>query len=189
MLPRPLALTMPVVTVWPMPKGLPMASTTSPTSTLSLSAMGDGGQVLGVDLDDRDVALRVAADHLGRELPAVLQGDLDLVGAVHHVVVGEDVAVLGGDDAGADAFLARRAEIALRHAALELVTEEAAQQVVHVRALGEAGLLGFDGGKHPHDARADLLDDGREAGASRGVTRHRAFVQDEVDRGGLRFGL
>ncbi len=105
-MPRPLALTMPVVTVWPMPKGLPMASTTSPTSTLSLSAIGDGGQVLGVDLDDGDVALRVAADDFGGELAAVLQGDLHLVGAVHDVVVGEDVAVLGDDDAGAEGLFA-----------------------------------------------------------------------------------
>ncbi len=33
-----MALTMPMVTVLPTPKGLPMARTTSPTSTLSLSA-------------------------------------------------------------------------------------------------------------------------------------------------------
>ena len=36
--PRPVALTMPIVTVCPMPNGLPSASTTSPTSILSLSA-------------------------------------------------------------------------------------------------------------------------------------------------------
>ncbi len=32
---RPFALTIPIVTVWPMPSGLPTASTTSPTCTLS----------------------------------------------------------------------------------------------------------------------------------------------------------
>ena len=37
---------MPVVTVWPMPNGLPIASTTSPTSTLSLSAIGTAGRSL-----------------------------------------------------------------------------------------------------------------------------------------------
>src|SRR6266542_2147983 len=36
--PRPVALTMPIVTVCPIPNGLPSASTTSPTSSLSLSA-------------------------------------------------------------------------------------------------------------------------------------------------------
>ena len=34
---RPLALTMPIVTVWPTPSGLPTASTTSPTRTASES--------------------------------------------------------------------------------------------------------------------------------------------------------
>ena len=40
---RSLALTMPWVTVWPMPKGLPTASTTSPTASASLSAKVTAG--------------------------------------------------------------------------------------------------------------------------------------------------
>ena len=107
-LPRPVALTMPMVTVWPTPKGLPMASTTSPTSHLVAVGHRDDGQVFGVDLDHGDVGLRVAANDLGGELAAVLQRDFHLVGVIHHVVVGEDVAVLGDDDARAEAVLARR---------------------------------------------------------------------------------
>ena len=37
---------MPLVTVWPTPNGLPMASTTSPTSSLSLSANCRNGKSL-----------------------------------------------------------------------------------------------------------------------------------------------
>ena len=43
---RPFALMMPIVTVWPMPSGLPTASTTSPTRILSESATGIVGSPL-----------------------------------------------------------------------------------------------------------------------------------------------
>ena len=76
---------------------------------LDLVAVGEGDrrQVLGVDLDDGDVGLRVAADDLGRQLAAVVERDRDRLGAVDHVVVGHDVAVGADDDAGAEAALGR----------------------------------------------------------------------------------
>ena len=42
--PRPSPLTMPIVTVCPTPNGLPTARTTSPTSSLSLSAIVIAGK-------------------------------------------------------------------------------------------------------------------------------------------------
>ena len=45
---RPLALTMPAVTVWPRPKGLPMASTHSPTSRFSELPNGTVGRGSGL---------------------------------------------------------------------------------------------------------------------------------------------
>ncbi len=42
--PLPRALTIPIVTVWPTLKGLPMASTVSPTSSLSLSLIVAAGR-------------------------------------------------------------------------------------------------------------------------------------------------
>src|SRR4029077_2945 len=65
----------------------------------------DGGQVLGVDLDHGDVGLGVAANDLGGELAAILEGILHFIGAIDDVVVGADIAVIGGNDAGADALL------------------------------------------------------------------------------------
>jgi len=57
-----------------------------------------GGQVRrAVNLDERDVRLRVAADDLGLELLAGQQLDDDLVRVLDDVVVGEDVT-LGIDD-------------------------------------------------------------------------------------------
>ena len=59
----------------------------------------------GIDLHHGDVGGRIAADDLGFEIAAVLQRHGDLGGVIHHVRVGDDVAVLGVDDhAGAGAL-------------------------------------------------------------------------------------
>ena len=75
----------------------------------------DGGEVVGVDLDDGDIGLLVTTDELGDEVAAVGQRDGDGLGAIHDVVVGRDVAVgandharAAGRPAGPGAFRARR---------------------------------------------------------------------------------
>ena len=87
---------MPIVTVWPMPSGLPTASATSPTRTLSESASGSVCRLVPSILS--------TARSLGASVPTTLASnvrpsrhlDLDLIGAVDDVVVGEDVAVRRG---------------------------------------------------------------------------------------------
>jgi hypothetical protein len=74
--------------------------------------------MLGIDLQQRDVALLVASDKLGRIDVSVLGGDRDLARALDHVVVGQHEAVLGDDEAGAEAFGTR----------LELLERPAARQ-------------------------------------------------------------
>ena len=64
-----------------------------------------GGEVVGVDLEHGQVGAGVGADDLGLELPPIEQAHRHLVGAVHHVVVGQDVAVTGDDEAGARRLL------------------------------------------------------------------------------------
>ncbi len=76
-------------------------------------APGDAGQVVRVDLDDGEVVELVDADQLGGKDAAVIEGDVDLHGAVDDVVVGEDVAVGREDDAAADAVFNL---LLLRHA-------------------------------------------------------------------------
>ena len=100
---RPFALMMPDVTVKVRfsPSGLPTASTHSPTRERVAVAERGGGQVVGVDLEHGEVGAGIGADDLGLELPPVEQPHRHLVGAVHHVIVGEDVAVLADDEAGA----------------------------------------------------------------------------------------
>ena len=56
-----------------------------------------GSEILGVDLDQRDVGALVTADNLGLELAPVGQRDEDIGCIGHHVVVGQD-RTIGGDD-------------------------------------------------------------------------------------------
>ena len=64
-----------------------------------------GREVGGGDLEHRDVGVGIGAHHLGPELPAVEQAHRHLLGALDHVVVGEDVAVGGDHEPGAAALL------------------------------------------------------------------------------------
>src|SRR5699024_4323583 len=63
-------------------------------------AQGGGLQVVRRvgELDDGQVGGRVGADHLRLVHPPVVERDSDLLGAVDHVVVGEDVGVVGVQD-------------------------------------------------------------------------------------------
>jgi hypothetical protein len=56
-----------------------------------------GRKAARVDLEQRDIGPLVRAEQLRLELALVMQGDRDLVGALHHVRVGQQIAV-GGDD-------------------------------------------------------------------------------------------
>ena len=81
-----------LVTVWPTPNGSPMASTTSPTSTLLESPSVSAGKVRAVDLDDCDIGPRVRADHARLEFALVVQRHHNRRRSVYHMVIGQDVA-------------------------------------------------------------------------------------------------
>ena len=92
----------------------------------------DGRQVLGVDLEHGHVGVGIGADDLRLELPPVEQAHGDLLGALDHVVVGQDVAVGRDDEPGAAALL----DLGL--------LAEAGEEALHARghALAAGGLLG-----------------------------------------------
>ena len=60
----------------------------------------DDRQVLQVDLQHREIGLGIAADDRRLRRAAVGELHLDLLAALDHVLVREDVAVLADDDAG-----------------------------------------------------------------------------------------
>ena len=161
---RPSPLTMPEVTVCCRPKGLPMATTKSPTSSSRGVAERDLDQAFGRHFEHRDVRRHVAADHGGGQIAAVLQGDRDFGRVINHMGVCNDVAVFCiKDDTGACAL-----ELALAGTHVGDVEEPAEEGVLEQRVLGRALADGAAGGD-VHDGRRDALDHGRER-------RHRGFA-------------
>ena len=113
---RPFALTMPAVIVFSRPNGLPMATTHSPTLSLSGSPIDDARQLLRVDLQQRDVGALVGADDLGDEFALVGQPHGHFGRFVDDVRVGDDVAV-GREDEARTRSTASRIRAAGRRAA------------------------------------------------------------------------
>ncbi len=82
----------------------------NPVADLGLVGVAelDGGQRgIGVDLDDGEVGGLVGADHARRTSEVLSVGiggelDVDLVGLLDHVIVGDDVALGVDDEAGAE---------------------------------------------------------------------------------------
>ena len=97
---RPVAETIPAVTVCSRPKGLPIATTQSPTFTRAGVTHFCERQRLGnVDLQDGEVVLPILTDDAGNIAVSARQLDVDLVSARHHVVVRQDVALAVNDNA------------------------------------------------------------------------------------------
>ena len=91
----------------------------------------DHGQVGRIDLDDRDVGLRVGANDLRGEFALVGEPDEDLGSGAHHVGVGENQAVGAHDEAGSQAL--RRLRLTAGERDLE-APEEIGQALASDRA-------------------------------------------------------
>ncbi len=100
-------------------------------------AKRDGGQIGRVNLQNRDVGLRIRADDFGGVFffAVVTEGHLDFLLAAHDVVGGEDVAVRRNDDAGAeDLFLLGQFTAVL----LGLIPEKLAEKRVVAKRIAPA---------------------------------------------------
>ena len=62
-------------------------------------------EVRSVDLEHRDVRARIGTNDASLELPFVVQRDGDFAGAVHHVIVRQDIAFRADDDARTKSLL------------------------------------------------------------------------------------
>ena len=163
---RATAETMPLVTVWPTPNGLPMASTRSPTSMPLGIREGQRRKLLalGIDAQHRQVGPLVIGDDRGVELAPVAEHDGDLLGAVDHMLVGDDQAIGADDDAGAERVL----HPLPRPAETGIVAEELLEERIVEHRRGRL-CLHHPAGVDVDHRRRGLLDDGREgqAGSAR----------------------
>src|SRR5262249_47471051 len=66
----------------------------------------DIGKMIRLDLKHRDVALRISADDACLEFAAVAERHLNIVSAVDHVIVSQNIAFRTGDHARSQAVLA-----------------------------------------------------------------------------------
>ena len=104
-----------------------MARTMSPISTLLESASVRDREVRPFDLEHGDVGAWIGADHASLHLALVMQGDGDFLGAVHHVIIRQNVALRADDDARSESFLAsllRYVESLARNVIAEELAEE-----------------------------------------------------------------
>ncbi len=107
-----------------------------------LRILRDHRQVVRLDVEHRQVGELVGADQFGAEHPSVLQRDYDLVRIGDDVVVGQHVAALVHDDAGAQ-------PLGPELSAIALIAGEAAGIDVDdgragaVRRVGEAQFTGI----------------------------------------------
>lgn len=70
---------------------------------IGIGEFQNGKVMVGIDdFDDGDVGLWIGADELGFVAFLVVGGDADFEGVGDNVVIGENVAFLGDDDAGAE---------------------------------------------------------------------------------------
>ncbi len=115
-----------------------------------------GRQPLHRDAQHRDVGVGVGPDQLGGKLAAVLKPDLDLVGAVDHVVVGEHQPLLRIDDHP------RSEALALALPPLAGQVEEAAEEGVAQQRVGLDLDLGH--GRDVHHRRGYAFQHRRQAG-------------------------
>jgi hypothetical protein len=112
----------------------------------------DGGQGLGcVDFDDGDVGLGVYADDVRRTAVLVLvvgiggELDVDLVGLIDDVVVGDDVATRIDDEARAEGLALAAALGAVISARPSLAAEVAVEKVLQVALVAVIAPVGAVG--------------------------------------------
>ena len=135
------------------------------------------GKVRAINLDYGQIGERIGADQLRRQDATIAERNLDIGGAIDHVVVGNDVAIGRNNDAAADAVLDSRL---LR---LHMLAELLAKEVLHVVGHAFGHGLGFHAGGHSDvdNRRRDAGSDGfhrlvkREQGANLVVVKRRSI--------------
>ncbi len=157
---RASAEMMPLVTVWPTPKGLPDGEHQVAHFGLVgiLELKGGQGLARRVDAQHREIGALVADHQFRREFPAVGQHHGDLRGALDHVMVGHHQTAGIDDDPGPERILNPFSRLA---EAAEAIAEEALEEGI-VEQRRESPLLHHALGVDVDHRRRDAAHHGRE---------------------------
>ncbi len=149
-------------------------------------------RLIRVDLEDGEIGLGVAADHLGPILGFILQDHLDFFGVADHVIVGHDITPRINDEPGSEGNPLRLVAGDLREQMLlavwRLLFEEPAHELAErgIRKVRERRHLGLFG----HLVRVGLLGDRNVDNRRQHLfdERCKALLLDQRDRRGHRLG-
>jgi len=135
--------------------------------------------VVDIDLQYREIGFFIPPDELGFVGLLVGESNLDVVGILNHVVVGQDVAVVADDESRTEA-LDRPGGAGPAMVAVELAAEEAAEELVERIAAPVAGNIEAAGrgmffGVDVDDRRGQFLDQWSEG--------RRRCRRPEIERG------
>ena len=144
-------------------------------------------QLLGVNLDQGDVGLRIRADEPSLEPALVAEQHLDLIRLRDHVIVRHDVSARVDDHAGAHALLPPFSRFS--ESALKLITEKPAPELIKKRARNALAARHLAGGRNVDDRGPGRLGHGDEGLVGRhpvGRPRHGGFCRHGRHRGDRR---
>src|SRR5699024_5843061 len=83
-------------------------------------------------LEQGDITVFVGTNHFGRQLLAIGQLDDNAAGAADYMAIGQDITVIGDDEAGAERWLRRE----MWQLSRLILTEEASQPIMWCCAFG-----------------------------------------------------
>ena len=144
-------------------------------------------RLLGFDLDQPDVGLRIAPDHGGGQLAPIVELDRDLLDVFDHVIVGDDVPVWRDHESGAQT--GNHLLVLARHALLGDLERKVRDAEPLLEWVSRERLLGAD---VDHARRAGLGQVGervRDAVGDDGLLAGALLPERLVGSRGLLFGL
>src|SRR6266571_3064628 len=180
---RPLALTIPMVTVSPMPKGSPIASTMSPTLALAES-QGHCGQSRSRNLQHGNIGTWICTYDFSLESALITERNLHVGGAFHHVIIRQDVAIGIYDHARSEAMLPLFLRLLLIAIAIaEGISKKLAEErIAEERVLPPLLVLHYLGGGDVDDRRKERFDHGRKSFVEVHRTRRRIAGDSQCHR-------
>src|SRR5205814_2433870 len=113
-----------------------------------------------------NVRFRIFPDDFGGELAAIAERDFDFIRIIDHMIVGQNVAVSGYYNTGAEpSLLGKMLLLSAAAAGAKLIAEKSAEErLVKRRRRIKGGIFRRRADEDIHDTRRNALDDRRKTG-------------------------